>query len=138
MRIMDFSALSILVLGDVMLDEYVAAQVSRISPEAPVPVAKIRNQWVVPGGAANVARNLARLGCGVTLLGPAGEDAAGETLSGLLQDEGITNGLYFSKQATTSRKTRIVAQNQQMLRLDQEEAVSLLLFSFLAHDTTVP
>ena len=66
---LSFTECRVLVIGDVMLDEYTETHVNRISPEAPVPVAHVQRHWSVPGGAANVARNLACLGCGVTLVG---------------------------------------------------------------------
>lgn len=116
----DFADTHILVLGDAMLDEYIATSVSRISPEAPVPVAVIRERWHVAGGAANVARNLARLGCRVTLAGLCGQDAAGAALADLLAGEGIHNRLHAAAGGMTVQKTRIIAQGQQMLRLDQE------------------
>jgi D-beta-D-heptose 7-phosphate kinase/D-beta-D-heptose 1-phosphate adenosyltransferase len=122
---MNFSATHILVLGDVMLDEYVETAVSRISPEAPVPVAAVRGRRHVPGGAANVARNLARLGCRTTLIGLRGKDEAGEILAGLLDKEGVGNRLHAARERGTTRKTRIIAQGQQMLRLDQETAEPL-------------
>lgn len=117
---MDFSHMHILVVGDVMLDEYVAVSVSRISPEAPVPVGLIRDRRHVAGGAANVARNLARLGCRVTLAGLCGRDAAGTSLASLLSGEGIENRLHAAAGSLTIQKTRVIAQGRQMLRLDQE------------------
>jgi len=117
----NFSEAHILVLGDAMLDEYLEAEVSRISPEAPVPVAAIRRHRQVTGGAANVARNLARLGCRVTLAGLCGRDAAGKALARLLEREGIENRLQTVKGGVTTKKTRIIAQGQQMLRLDHEK-----------------
>lgn len=122
---MDFSHMHILVLGDVMLDEYMAVNVSRISPEAPVPVAAIRDRWHVAGGAANVARNLAQLGCRVTLAGLCGLDAAGTMLASLLSGDGIENRLSVAVDNPTIQKTRVIAQGQQMLRLDQEKPTSL-------------
>jgi D-beta-D-heptose 7-phosphate kinase/D-beta-D-heptose 1-phosphate adenosyltransferase len=129
---MDFSQAHILVLGDVMLDEYLAAGVNRISPEAPVPVAVIRDRWHVPGGAANVARNLAQLGCRVTLTGLCGRDAAGETLASLLSGEGIDSRLHAAAGVPTIQKTRVVAQGQQMLRLDQERPSPLTVDQYAA------
>ena len=121
---MNFSTVRILVLGDVMLDEYIAADVNRVSPEAPVPVAAIRSRRHVLGGAANVARNLVQLGCQVTLAGLCGQDAAGIVLAALLDKEGIHNRLHAVMGGMTIQKTRIVAQSQQMLRLDQEETAA--------------
>ncbi|MDR2489655.1 MAG: D-glycero-beta-D-manno-heptose-7-phosphate kinase [Desulfovibrio sp.] len=122
---LDFAATQILVLGDVMLDEYIEVSVSRISPEAPVPVAVVRDRRHVPGGAANVARNLARLGCRVILAGLCGRDAAGAILTELLDREGVCHRLHAADGGLTIRKTRIIAQGQQMLRLDQEKPAEL-------------
>ena len=117
-----FEGLKILVVGDVMLDEYIETRVTRISPEAPVPVASVLGRRHVPGGAANVARNLARIGCRVTLVGLKGSDAAGASLVGLLHEEGIEDGLVIgSAERPTVRKCRITAQRQQLLRLDEED-----------------
>lgn len=117
---MDFTGVRVLVVGDVMLDHYIAGQVRRISPEAPVPVACVRKRWTAPGGAANVARNLARLGLQVALTGLAGRDEAGEALRRELAAVGIDDGLVYSAARSTTRKTRIIAQGQQLLRLDEE------------------
>ena len=76
----DFTHTRLLVVGDAMLDVYVETEVRRISPEAPVPVADVRSRWSVPGGAANVARNLVSLGCRASLLALCGTDAAAATL----------------------------------------------------------
>jgi len=117
---MDFTGIRVLVVGDVMLDHYIVGQVKRISPEAPVPVACVRKRWTASGGAANVARNLARLSIQVALTGLAGRDEAGETLRRELAAEGIDDGLVYSSTRSTTRKTRIIAQGQQLLRLDEE------------------
>ncbi len=122
---LSFDSLKILVVGDVMLDEYISTHVSRISPEAPVPVAIIRDRWNVPGGAANVARNLAKLGCDVTLVGLKGADKGGEELSRLLMQEGIRDRLLTVENRPTIRKTRVIAQGQQLLRLDEERRTDL-------------
>lgn len=122
---LSFTDCRILVIGDIMLDEYMATEVGRISPEAPVPVARIQKHWSVPGGAANVARNLACLGCGVTLAGLRGHDAAGEQLQRLLTAQGIKIRLEFTDDRPTPSKTRVVALGQQLLRLDNEEQADL-------------
>lgn len=119
---MDFSGTTILVIGDVMLDHYISGTASRISPEAPVPVVNMRQSWYVPGGAANVARGLARLGCNARLIGLVGADAAGDTLRKEIMAEGVTSGLVTSRTRPTIRKTRIIAHGQQLLRLDEEMA----------------
>lgn len=122
---LSFTDCRILVIGDIMLDEYMATQVGRISPEAPVPVARIQKHWSVPGGAANVARNLACLGCGVMLAGLRGHDPAGEQLQRLLTAQGIKTRFEFTDDRPTPSKTRVVALGQQLLRLDNEEEADL-------------
>ena len=118
---LSFTDCRILVAGDIMLDVYMATHVGRISPEAPVPVARIQKHWSVPGGAANVARNLVCLGCRVTLAGLRGHDDAGEQLQRLLTAQGIRSRLVFTDDRPTPCKTRVVSQGQQLLRLDNEE-----------------
>lgn len=120
---MDFSGNRILVLGDVMLDYYISGSADRVSPEAPVPVVTRRSAWSVPGGAANVARGLAHLGCQPCLVGLTGEDAAGETLRQQIAAEGIVASLLKSGRRQTTCKTRILAQGQQLLRVDEETIV---------------
>lgn len=119
---MNFSGIRVLVVGDVMLDRYVACRVSRISPEAPVPVAGVEKRWSAPGGAANVARNLLRLGAAAFLVGLVGQDEAGHDLRHELVAEGIADGLVDTPSRATTRKTRIIAQGQQLLRLDEEHS----------------
>jgi D-beta-D-heptose 7-phosphate kinase/D-beta-D-heptose 1-phosphate adenosyltransferase len=100
----------LLVVGDVMLDEFVWGRVSRISPEAPVPVVEVQEETCYPGGAANVARNLRPFCAGVWLCGLVGEDAHAGRLGGLLGAEGIeTGGLVAEAGRPTIVKTRIVA-----------------------------
>jgi len=111
----------LLVLGDVMLDQFIWGNVSRISPEAPVPVVDFARESYMPGGAANVARNLAALGTPVELFGAIGEDDAATRLQTLLTEQGIgKTGLVASPERHTSIKTRIVAHQQQVVRLDRE------------------
>ena len=98
---MNFDGVRVLVVGDVMLDHYIAGRVKRISPEAPVPVVSVAKRWSVPGGAANVARNLVRLGVDVAVAGVVGQDAAADDLRAALAAEGITDGLA----ASASRRT---------------------------------
>lgn len=117
---MDFSGTTVLVVGDAMLDHYIAGDAERVSPEAPVPVVNKRRAWSVPGGAANVARGLARLGCDARLVGFAGQDAAGETLRKEIAAEGVKASLIPSRNRPTSCKTRIMALGQQLLRVDEE------------------
>ncbi len=118
--LVDFSTLHILVVGDVMLDEYIMTRVQRISPEAPIPVAKVYDKHYVAGGAANVARNLAQLGCKVSLIGVKGQDAAGEKISAVLQEEGIHDEVRAFSGVVSIQKTRVMAQRQQMMRIDSE------------------
>lgn len=119
---LNFVGCKILVVGDVMLDEYVVTKISRISPEAPVPVAQIEQRWSVPGGAANVARNLACLGCSTFLAGLRGHDATGGQLQSLLDSYGINTFFAFTDERPTICKTRIVCKGQQLLRLDHEDS----------------
>jgi D-beta-D-heptose 7-phosphate kinase / D-beta-D-heptose 1-phosphate adenosyltransferase len=111
---------SILVVGDVMLDQYVWGEVERISPEAPVPVVRATARDDRPGGAANVAMNLARLGACVTLIGVAGGDREQEKLELLLSDEGIEPRFTVASGVPTTTKLRILSGHQQMMRLDME------------------
>lgn len=122
---MNFDGVRVLVVGDVMLDHYIAGQVKRISPEAPVPVVSVAKRWSVPGGAANVARNLVRLGVDVAVAGVVGQDAAADDLRAALAAEGITDGLTASASRRTTCKTRVLAQGQQLMRLDEEVCAPL-------------
>lgn len=119
---MNFAGVPILVVGDVMLDHYITGDASRVSPEAPVPVVIKKNSWIVPGGAANVARGLAQLGCEAKLLGFAANDAPGEALRREISSEGIQCSLIASQSRGTTCKTRIMAKGQQLLRVDEERA----------------
>ncbi|MDK4529020.1 D-glycero-beta-D-manno-heptose-7-phosphate kinase [Kingella kingae] len=120
-KLSDFQQARVLVVGDVMLDRYWFGDVNRISPEAPVPVAKINKTDHRAGGAANVARNIAALGGQVALLSVVGDDEAANTLANLLQQDGIANHLHRSAHAPTTLKLRVLARNQQLIRLDFEE-----------------
>lgn len=120
-----FSSVKALVVGDVMLDRYLWSEVSRISQEAPVPIAKIREKFFALGGAANVASNLHGLGCKVSLLGLRGDDGAGNTLSKRLVENGIDDILLKDDQRPTTVKTRVMARGQQLIRLDEEEVMPL-------------
>ena len=110
----------LLVVGDVMLDMYIWGEVDRISPEAPVPVVRTTHQNERPGGAANVAMNLARLGAQTVLAGFAGVDENGKLLSGHLRRNGISTLFVASDSFPTITKLRIMGGRQQMLRLDSE------------------
>lgn len=111
----------VLIVGDCMLDKYVAGNVERISPEAPVPVLKVEREWLLLGGAGNVARNVADLGGSPHLLTVAGADANGDTLAGLLRDARVDLGLIRAPGRPTTVKTRIIAVNQQVCRVDRED-----------------
>lgn len=116
----------ILVVGDVMLDQFIWGSVARISPEAPVPVVDFQRESFMPGGAANVARNLAALTVPTELFGAVGRDSAAKRLASILKTQGIgCNGLIACNARPTSRKTRIVASQQQVVRIDRESRESL-------------
>jgi D-beta-D-heptose 7-phosphate kinase / D-beta-D-heptose 1-phosphate adenosyltransferase len=117
----DFSAVHIVVIGDVMLDRYWHSTVDSISKEAPVPVAKVLNVVDRPGGAANVAINLRMLGCKVSLFGVIGEDEQGAIVKKMLEDSGICCFLSMKKAFKTTSKYRIVNSVQQVIRADFEE-----------------
>lgn len=121
-----FAEKRILVIGDLMLDEFVWGKVSRISPEAPVPVVNVTAESYYPGGAANVARNVREFTDCVGALGAVGVDAAGERLLRLLETCGIdTAGVRREAAFTTAVKTRIIARNQQVVRVDRERKAFL-------------
>lgn len=114
----------VLVVGDVMLDRYWFGDVERISPEAPVPVARIRKRDERAGGAANVARNIAALGGKATLLAVVGDDEPADTLQRLLEEGGVRTQLRRDPQIATTVKLRVLARQQQLLRIDFEEVPS--------------
>jgi len=117
----NFNRAKILVVGDVMLDRYWFGDVNRISPEAPVPVLKVERVEERPGGAANVARNIASLGAHSTLLSVVGADEAGDCLEKLLTQHGNVNALlHRDSTISTTIKLRAVARHQQLLRIDFE------------------
>jgi D-beta-D-heptose 7-phosphate kinase/D-beta-D-heptose 1-phosphate adenosyltransferase len=115
----------VLVVGDVMLDRYLWGDAQRISPEAPVPVVRVREKTEVLGGAGNAASNLAGLTCPAILIGVRGDDSAGERLAAILENNGIEPGLILDPARPTITKTRVVAQGQQLIRLDEERPESL-------------
>ncbi|MFP4472428.1 MAG: bifunctional heptose 7-phosphate kinase/heptose 1-phosphate adenyltransferase [Candidatus Omnitrophota bacterium] len=117
-----FSRQKVLVVGDIILDRYIRGGVSRISPEAPVPVVLEQDFSYQPGGAANVAHNLAVMGAHVTQVGRIGNDFEGQLLKRDLKRKGIgISGIFFDKNAPTITKTRVIAQNQQVVRIDREK-----------------
>ena len=115
-----FSKVKVLVVGDLMLDRYILGEVDRISPEAPVPVLRHAQRYERPGGAANVAMNLAGLGCNVFLAGFWGADGERDELAKLVESAGVDTAGVVTSSLPTISKTRIVARTQQMLRLDIE------------------
>lgn len=115
----------VLVIGDVMLDRYIWGDVRRISPEAPVPVVAVRHKSQVPGGAGNVAANLAGMECPVTLIGLCGTDANADILLHLLNESGIDAQLHQTEQRPTIAKTRVMAGIQQVCRIDEENPLPL-------------
>ncbi|MDD5612109.1 MAG: D-glycero-beta-D-manno-heptose-7-phosphate kinase [Gallionella sp.] len=120
-----FSGAKVLVVGDVMLDRYWFGEVNRISPEAPVPVLKVERVDERPGGAANVARNIAALGAQATLLSVVGDDEAGACLERLLVEQGGVQALlHRDAEISTTVKLRAVTRQQQLLRIDFETAPS--------------
>jgi D-beta-D-heptose 7-phosphate kinase/D-beta-D-heptose 1-phosphate adenosyltransferase len=116
----------VLVYGDLMLDQYLWGRVDRISPEAPVPVVEVESETVNLGGAANVARNIAALGCQVDVVGIVGDDERGRRLRRLLEQEGIVGQeLLTDFNRPTTLKTRIIANQQQVVRADRESRVEI-------------
>ncbi len=114
----------VLVVGDVMLDRYWFGDVERISPEAPVPVVKIGRTEERPGGAANVARNAAALGAQASLLSVVGEDEPGNALEALLAGENVATSFLRDPAVATTVKLRVIARQQQLLRIDFETTPS--------------
>ena len=126
LSIPDFSSTRVIVAGDVMLDQYLFGATGRISPEAPVPVVHIGDTDNRPGGAANVAVNLAALGAATRLLGVVGQDEAADTLESVLTGRNIDCGFLRVDDRPTITKTRVQSRGQQLIRLDQENASPLM------------
>ena len=119
--IKNFENKSILVVGDLMLDEFIWGKVSRISPEAPVPVVHVTSESIMPGGASNVAHNIQALGGKACLSGVIGDDSRGNTLIEELEKRGINiGGVVRDKKRPTILKTRVIAHHQQVVRIDKE------------------
>ncbi len=122
-----FAGKRMLAIGDLMLDEFVWGRVTRISPEAPVPVVHVTRETYYPGGAANVARNLREFSDQIAVVGFVGMDPAGERLLALLETAGIeTAGIRRDREALTTVKTRVIARNQQVVRVDRERVRELV------------
>jgi D-beta-D-heptose 7-phosphate kinase/D-beta-D-heptose 1-phosphate adenosyltransferase len=120
--IRNFGQQRIIVIGDIMLDRFITGTVSRISPEAPVPVLKAKGERISIGGAGNVAINLIGLGASVKIFGILGNDDNGKKLSELLEQTEIdSNDLVIDPERITTTKTRIISRNQQIVRIDQEQ-----------------
>jgi len=116
-----FPKARVLVIGDIIMDEYVWGDVSRISPEAPVPVVEVKRETKMLGGAANVINNMTTLGAKPILCGVIGKDITGEIILNNIQKMGLrTDGIVVEKDRPTSIKTRVVARNQQVVRFDRE------------------
>jgi rfaE bifunctional protein kinase chain/domain len=115
----------ILVIGDAMLDVYLTGDVDRISPEAPVPVVRVRDRTHALGGAANVAQNVVAIGAQCDLVAAVGDDRAGATLRTILQQLGAGDESLVTIDRVTTQKTRILARAQQLVRVDEEEDTDL-------------
>jgi D-beta-D-heptose 7-phosphate kinase/D-beta-D-heptose 1-phosphate adenosyltransferase len=120
-----FDSSCLLVAGDIMLDQFVWGDVSRISPEAPVPVVEVQKETMLLGGAANVANNLRAMGSPVILGGVVGKDVMGENLRELARSRGIDATAVVDGIRPTTIKTRIIARGQQVVRVDRESNNSL-------------
>lgn len=121
-----FEDKEIIVIGDIMLDHFVKGSVSRISPEAPVPVVNVESEDFVAGGAGNVAVNLAVLGAKPTLVSVVGQDIKGSILTQFLKDKGVnTSYITIDSARPTTQKVRIVAERQQVVRVDRESKAKL-------------
>src|SRR5580765_2206980 len=116
----DFPLRRVLVLGDAILDEYLLGECSRISPEAPVPILRVNRARRVLGGAANTAANIVSLGGRATLIALVGRDEGGRTLTDCAERAGV-DLRAIDHQRATLRKTRVVSQQQQIVRLDYED-----------------
>jgi D-beta-D-heptose 7-phosphate kinase/D-beta-D-heptose 1-phosphate adenosyltransferase len=118
-----FPGRRVLVVGDLMLDQYIRGSVSRISPEAPVPVVRVTGETFIPGGAGNVVSNLAALGAHVSIVGVVGEDEAGRRLLEQFRAHGVdVDGVCVDVERQTTQKCRVVAERQQAVRYDRETA----------------
>jgi D-glycero-beta-D-manno-heptose-7-phosphate kinase len=130
----DFASVRLTVVGDVMLDRYWFGDVQRISPEAPVPIVRVKQQQERLGGAANVALNAGALGAQVKLLGVVGADEAASSVQSLLKNSGIEAHLTVDENAPTIIKLRVIGRQQQLLRIDFEEAPGQLALAQKLND----
>lgn len=124
-KVASFAGCRVAIVGDVMLDRYLVGGVTRISPEAPVPVVEVLDERAHLGGAGNVAENIIALGGEALLVSYVGDDANGETLRAKLVEAGVDARLVLSPDRPTPVKTRVMAQNQQVVRIDRESSASL-------------
>ena len=120
-----FQDARLLVIGDVMLDRYWHGAATRVSPEAPVPVVRVGNREDRPGGAGNVALNIAALGSAARLVGIVGKDETGKELSSRLNAAGVYCDFLESVDKPTITKLRVISQHQQLIRLDFEQPFQL-------------
>ena len=139
----DFSKKRILVIGDLMVDEYIIGKVSRISPEAPVPILNFKERRFEGGGAANVAHNIRTLGARVLMSGVAAADEKGNWLRGHLLNSGINvDGVFSERNRPTTQKSRFATKTQQLIRVDIEDSHCILketqekLMGFLKHSVS--
>lgn len=136
-----FSGKKVLIIGDLILDEFLWGDVSRISPEAPVPVVWVRSESFMPGGAANVANNIQSLQAKTYLAGVVGMDERGRTLKEILEGKGVNaEGVFIDSERPTILKTRVIAHHQQVVRIDKEKMDSLnpeLISQIIAYVKTV-
>src|SRR5688500_11530509 len=117
----DAAQTRVVAVGDAMLDEYLVGDVDRISPEAPVPVVRVRERRYALGGAANVAQNVVAAGAECGLVGVIGADAAGRQLTAMLTEIGVATSGLLTVAMPTTRKTRVLARSQQLVRIDEED-----------------
>ncbi len=116
-----FNETRILIIGDLIMDHFIWGKVSRISPEAPVPVVDVRSESIMLGGSANVVNNIHSLGGSSVMAGIIGEDFDGRRLLSIFEEKGIsTDGIIVDKSRPTTIKTRVIAHNQQVVRFDRE------------------
>lgn len=115
----------VVIVGDAMLDVYLRGDVDRISPEAPVPVVRVRERRSALGGAANVANNVAALGAQCDLVAVVGDDVAGRSLADQLRDAGMETRSLVQVSRPTTTKTRVMARSQQLVRVDEEDEADL-------------